>query len=133
METITFERTGDRPLEFEGEYLFQSGAVQAGTGRSYRGEIARTRGGTFVAHVHYSTQWDGDEDRDYEYHGGVGDVTDWIASLDPIGLDVESLRPHPGMNGRTRETYGIRQDMAIDGWRRLRGQMLAVFGPERID
>ena len=65
MKTLTVYRSGDRPLQFEGEIIDTINTGSDESTRWFECLLARTEAGTYVAGVSYHTRWTQQEE-DYE-------------------------------------------------------------------
>jgi hypothetical protein len=71
-QTYTVPRTGERPLRFTGELLWQGATsleraspnYSGTTGRAKSVTVYRTSKGQYVVHTHHITQWQGEHDSD---------------------------------------------------------------------
>lgn len=75
METIIVRRTGERPLKFQGELVYEGGtslnnaspSYSGATGRAEDAKLYKTAKGSFVVAIHNITQWQGEHDTDEAY------------------------------------------------------------------
>lgn len=131
MAELLFFRSGERPLQFEGEVLAAvttDRGKQSPAGRWYEARIARTVGGQYAVEVCYHTAWqDVEDDVDFAFAGAEDDVIDWLQTFDPCG-PVAGYPP-----GRQFEERQARLEDAIRArWRTALTELLAVFPPERV-
>ena len=92
MKTIVLERTGMRPVQFEGELLNKTSTDRAGgQDRSRWHEIALylTESGDYVLDVVYCTQWQGE----IEHHEVIGPT-----SLEDIDYELRTINPAAHMH-----------------------------------
>jgi EXLDI family protein len=87
METITLSRDGLRPLRFQGRQLASSeGGWRNGKeyNRYYTLTVYETADQQYVAHVHYQTRWQGEQDHATVFQSSTlaGVVTD-LEDFDP--------------------------------------------------
>ena len=122
------ERTGQRPLEFEGEQLAEASTRNhAGKERNRWHELAvwKAASGKFVAGVSYHTQWDGE--------AGYDDAM-VFESLDQVAtLFEEYIFPNIGAIGfPASPTYADRQARLIEdleqAFKHAAGRLLAELG-----
>jgi len=122
------ERTGQRPLEFEGEQLAEvSTRNHAGKERNRWHELAvwKTASGKFVAAVSYHTQWEGE--------AGYDDAV-VFESLDQVAILFEEyIFPNIGAIGfPASPTYADRQARLMadleQAFKHAAGRLLAKLG-----
>lgn len=115
MTTFTLPRTGDRPLQFDGEQIAETDSRQTQgpcQTRWYELALYRTDGGKYVIAIGYRTQWQGELPRD-ETHledtvsGAVEVLRSTIPELPmyafPPGDRFEEKRSHAA--GAIRQCY----------------------------
>lgn len=132
MEKLVFRRSGDRPLEFDGEVLAEvsthSATRNEPAGRWYEARIARTAGGQYAAEVSYRTQWDNEDDVDDAYYGDEVEVMCWLQAYSPT---APVLGYPPG------KQFDERRDRLMEvchaRWRTALTELLAELPPERIE
>lgn len=91
MDRVRLERTGKRPLEFEGELLTEvatspdraSVRWSGTTGRWWKVQAYRTVGGKYILAIHHYTQWQGEKDA-HEAHA-FNTLEEAIAYLEEHG------------------------------------------------
>ena len=115
MSTFTLPRTGDRPLQFDGELIAETDSRQQQgpcQNRWYELALYRTDGGKHVVAIGYRTQWQGELHRD-EAHvedalaGAVEVLRSTIPELPlhgfPPGEHYDAKRAH--VEGAVRACY----------------------------
>lgn len=132
MPEIVWERTGDRPLAFDGEVLVSERFDQdkeEPKGRDYQIQIARTVGGQYVAQVSYSTTWKQESNFTYAFQGDdPEEIVIILQGFDPM-KPVVGFPPGKPFEERQRR---LEQILKIR-WDELLSKVFAVFGPEKID
>lgn len=133
MTMLRFHRSGDRPLEFEGEILAavntSSTTRNEPAGRWYECQIARTSGGQYAVEVCYHTQWqDTEDDVDFSFWGDETEVLCWLQSFDPT---APVLGYPPGQQFQARQQR--LHDVIRARWTTALTELLAVLPPERIE
>jgi hypothetical protein len=127
-KTMKIERTGQRPLEFEGEQLAEvSTRNHAGKERNRWHEITvwKTKSGKFVAAVSYHTQWEGE--------AGYDDAL-VFESLDQVATLLEEyIFPNIGAIGfPAMPTYADRQARLMEeleqAFKHAAGRLLNELG-----
>jgi hypothetical protein len=131
METITLQRTGDRPLQFSGEELAGASSHRhdgACNTRWHELTLYRTEAGQYVLHVGYRTRWQGEHDHDAVFtHATPEGVVEEIRST----LPTEHLVGFPpgaqyaGKQARIEHAIGA-------GYLAAATQVLAALGPEKL-
>ncbi len=122
------ERTGQRPLEFEGDKLAEATTKNhAGKERNRWHEITiwKTKSGKYVAAIAYKTRWEGEADYD---DAVVFDSTDQVSTL----LE-EYIFPNVGTIGfPASPTYTERQGRLMSeleqAFRHAAGQVIGQLG-----
>lgn len=134
METIRIDRTGRRPIEFDGELVTSSEgkAFDKDALRWHDLRIYRTNGGSCVLEIAYCTKWRGETG--HTWAGQVGSLSEAagvLAQTDPTE-HVQGFPPMPEYEDRQRNlTEHIR--------RRFKTQVSHILGDivndvaERID
>ncbi len=119
MTTFTLPRTGDRPLQFDGEQIAEADSRQPQgpcNNRWYELALYRTDGGKYVIAIGYRTQWQGELPRD-EVHieataaGAVEVLRSTIPELPmhsmPLGDRYDEKRAHIEANVRACYEHAI--------------------------
>jgi hypothetical protein len=100
-KTYAIPRTGERPLRFSGELVWEGGTSLESASPDYSGaagraqdvKVYRTSKGTYVVHVHHQTQWQGEHDSDEaEVLASLSDCIPYLSEKIPGWLLQEFIR-----------------------------------------
>lgn len=97
---ITLPRTGDAPVTFEGELVAEQPArFTDDRQRHHKLAVYRTRDGSLVLHIHYQTDWKGEEPDDvvgvWQGPRAAHDLAQYLRDYDPT-CRVAGYPPGPG-------------------------------------
>lgn len=132
MDAITLQRTGDRPLKFQGELLAETSSYQhngPSNTRWHEFALYRTGAGTYVCAIGYRTRWQGEFPYDAAFTAETAEgVIDQLRMTRP---DEHLLGYPPGgqyaeRQERVRSSLELAYDTAIS-------ELLQEIEPEEID
>ena len=128
---ITLERTGNRPLEFDGSEIATIRTRYAGGrdhNRWYEVTLYETNGGKYVIAITYGTIWEG-ESENYmaQVFDTIKDVTEQLRNYDPCSfiLNMPNAPQFNDKQGRIRAELARRYNNAVS-------EVLADF-PEKVE
>lgn len=129
MENIIIPRSGNQDLAFVGEAITDRYQMEVWAGRRYAGQMYRTQGGQYVAHIEYRTTWDGELDLDWAEYGTKEEVLAWLHAFDPMG-PVHGF-PHGVSNFNQKQ--GALEDRVTKGYAEIKQRLCRALGPEIIE
>lgn len=129
MDKITLPRTGDRPLTFTGKLLSEASSHKHNgpcQNRYWELALYRTESGKFVAHIHYKTQWQGENDTDTVLH--AEDATDLAAQIKSHNFLSGCYGFPRGHEDRQRQL----EASLTACWQQAISELLSLIEPEEL-
>lgn len=131
-EIHTLPRTGNRPLEFEGEPLAEASSHShdgATSARWHELAIYRTGGGKYVVAIGYRTRWQGEHNHDEVL---VEDTAEGAAEIIRSTVPTTHLIGYP-LGEQYAEKQARIERAICAAYEAAASEVLAALGPERIE
>jgi hypothetical protein len=127
MDRIVMSRSGDRPLEFEGELLVEASSGGNDVNRWHELSLYQTSDGSYVLRVGYRTRWEGEADADLALLcRSIDEVAEQLRMTDPL----EHLLGYPPGPAYDAKRARLERDMRMR-WDLAVSQLMSEF-PEKI-
>ena len=130
METYFLERTGDRPLEFEGEIIAESDSRSVSgqdANRWHELTLYRTVSGKLILSITYCSQWQGEMEHHLVEETTEEDIAGILKCYDPCEF-ISGFPPYPQFQdkqARIEKDLRLRYEKAVS-------ELLADL-PEKIE